>query len=603
MVEYSRSNYEIKDVYQGGYSSLEPNYGGFSGYRANASKLGVSTDPRSANILNEVAKAINPGQKNVELEWLSPEVMDSIPKQHLKEVNRMAKLTGIDVSVHGPIVEASGMSKEGFTEGNREAVERRIVQTLERAYEVNPNGTNVVFHSSAMLPSPEIRKIPEEERRRKGIKETEEVEKMLMIDQESGNINYLDKTVRYDLENPDYKKGREISAKEHLKIINSTRWDDSLNALVDPLERANNILEGERVEVLARNTLKFMHENNLTEKDLTSQQKDVLMKYRHAETMISDVTKGVNGIFERAYKYGSSEDKEEVDKLQKNFLKNLKENREGGIKSYAEALDNLIYGLKDKIRNVQLVKSVDDFSMEKSSMTFGNAAFQAYKKYGDKTPVISIENPPAGYAFSRGEDLKNMVLKSREQFVKRAVEFGMDKKEAERNAEKVIGATWDVGHINMIKKFGFDDKDVVKETERVAPYVKHVHLSDNFGMEHTELPMGMGNVPLKEMMEKLGKKGEEAKKIIEAGNWFQHFQVSPVAQSFESMGVPFYAQGRTPYFNQTAGYEEGYFSGKGQMLPDMNYQTFGAGFSQLPMELGGSSGGRGRSRLSGAPLE
>jgi len=38
------------------------------------------------------------------------------------------------------------------------------------------------------------------------------------------------------------------------------------------------------------------------------------------------------------------------------------------------------------------------------------------------------------------------------------------------------------------------------------------------------------------------------------------------------------------------------------MLPSINYQTFGTGFSGLPTELGGNlSGGRGR--LSGTPME
>lgn len=602
MVDYGK-NYEIKDLYQGGYSGLKPNYGEFSaGYKSSASKLGVNVDPRTANILQSVSSSINPGQKNVELEWVTEELMDSIPKQHLKEVNRMAKLTGVDLSVHGPVVEASGMTKGGFSEANREAVERRIVDTLERAYEVNPENTNVVFHSSAFLPSPEIRKIPEEERKKRKIKDREEVEKMLIMDQETGKIDYIDKTVRHDLMDPDYKKGREISAKEHVNIMNSTRWDDSLNGLVDPLEKANSILDG-GVGAMAMNTMKLMKENNLDTKDLTPQQLNVLNKYRHAETMVSDVIKNVNGIFERAYKYGNEENKREIDKLQKSFLKNLDENKGAGIRTYTEALDDLIYGLKNKVKNVPLVKPVDEFSMEKSATTFGNAAFQAYKKYKDKTPVISIENPPAGFAFSRGEDIKNIVEKSRKEFVKKAVSEGMDENEAKKNAEKVIGATWDVGHINMIKKFGFDDKDVAKETERVAPYVKHVHLSDNFGIEHTELPMGMGNVPLKEMMAKLGKKGEEAKKIIEASSWFQHFKTSPVGQSFESLGVPFYAQGKTPYFNQVAGYEEGYFSGQGPILPQINYETFGGGFSQLPMELGGQRGPTRGSRLSGNPLE
>ena len=157
--------------------------------------------------------------------------------------------------------------------------------------------------------------------------------------------------------------------------------------------------------------------------------------------------------------------------------------------------------------------------LEQSSKTFGNAAFNAFNKFKDpnKTPIVLIENPPAGFGLSTGEDLKNLVIESREQFVKKAVEEkNMSEKEAEKIAEKLIGATWDVGHINMLRKEGFKEEDIIKETEKIAPYVKHVHLSDNFGFEHTELPMGMGNVPMKEIMEKLGEKGFEAKKIVEA---------------------------------------------------------------------------------------
>jgi len=40
------------------------------------------------------------------------------------------------------------------------------------------------------------------------------------------------------------------------------------------------------------------------------------------------------------------------------------------------------------------------------------------------------------------------------------------------------------------------------------------------------------------------------------------------------------------------------------MLPDIHYQQFGAGFSQLPSELGGSIGGGGSGgRMSGRPME
>ena len=248
--------------------------------------------------------------------------------------------------------------------------------------------------------------------------------------------------------------------------------------------------------------------------------------------------------------------------------------------------------------------------MDKSGQTFGNVAFESFKKFKENAPIISIENPPAGMnAFSRGEDLKELVIKSRTQFIERAIQptekggLGMSKSNAEKAAEKSIGVTWDVGHINQLKKFGFTDKDLVKESKTVAPYLKHVHLSDNFGMENTELPMGMGNVPLKGMMDALGKKGEEAKKIVEAGNWWQHFRTSPMQFSYESMGSPIYAMQMAPYWNQSPGLEANYFSGYGATLPQINYETFGAGFSQLPAELGGSRQSAGGSRMSGRGME
>jgi hypothetical protein len=57
-----------------------------------------------------------------------------------------------------------------------------------------------------------------------------------------------------------------------------------------------------------------------------------------------------------------------------------------------------------------------------------------------------------------------------------------------------------------------------------------------------------------------------------------------------------------PYWSQAPGFYSGYFSGFGEMLPQTNYETFGAGFSQLPRELGGQRQ-TGASRMSGTPME
>ena len=150
----------------------------------------------------------------------------------------------------------------------------------------------------------------------------------------------------------------------------------------------------------------------------------------------------------------------------------------------------------------------------------------------------------------------------------------------------------------------FSEQDIIKESEIVAPYVKHVHLSDNFGFEHTELPMGMGNVPLKEIMEKLGEKGFNAKKIIEAGTWWQHFRTQPFQETLEAVGSPLYAMNMAPYWSNAPGLVQGYSSGmEGNWLPQINYETFGTSFSRLPKELGGTTQGAQGSRMSGRPME
>jgi len=102
------------------------------------------------------------------------------------------------------------------------------------------------------------------------------------------------------------------------------------------------------------------------------------------------------------------------------------------------------------------------------------------------------------------------------------------------------------------------------------------------------------------MMEKLPQK--DIKKIIEAGQWWQHMQTNPVKESMEGLGSPMYESGAGPLWNQSPAFQEGYFSGYGQMLPSINYETFGAGFSRLPAELGGSRQ-QGGGRMSGTPME
>ena len=59
----------------------------------------------------------------------------------------------------------------------------------------------------------------------------------------------------------------------------------------------------------------------------------------------------------------------------------------------------------------------------------------------------------------------------------------------------------------------------------------------------------------------------------------------------------------SPYWNQNPAFQQSYLGGYGMMLPQTHYETFGAGFSRLPSELGGQKAGAEGSRMSGRGME
>jgi sugar phosphate isomerase/epimerase len=586
-------DYEIKDIYQGGYSSLSPEYGNvFTGYRVATQSLGITTDPRVADVINEFSQKLAPGTKTVELSMIQPEIFESVPKQHLQEVKRLSKLTGVDVTVHGPLVEASGISKDGFSEISRQGAERQMLLALERAQEINPDGSSpVTFHSTAVLPAPEIEKT----------KKGEMIKSTLIINADNGRIDRVETKERFF---PGEVREEKIT-NEILKK-NEEAWQNALTHLAYNTERA-----GELIRHYGATTILSEAEKKAG-KLVSPENRQAITSFNVGKAFLDDSYRELKELCDIAYKYVPENEQKIIKDFYNEITPNIKKinetkNVQENIQLREEIVEKGIEVLNQLTTPPQIIKPLDEFAEEKTVNTFANVAFNAYKKVrsGDwkASPIISIENPPAGNAFARGEDLKNIVEKSREKFVEKAVQEGISKKEAEKQAEKLIGVTWDVGHINMLRGKGYDEKDIIKETEKVAPFVKHVHLSDNFGFEHTELPMGMGNVPFKEIMEKLGKKGFEAKKIIEAGNWWQHFKTSPVAETMRAVGSPVYSMAMGPYWNQSVGLHQGYFSGYGSFLPQVNYETFGAGFSQLPAELGGDRGGGAGGRMSGRGME
>lgn len=604
-----------ESFYYGSVSPLDPKYGElFTGYRVSAGRIGASTSIQTADQIREVSARLSEGMKVVEVGTTQPELFETIPKQHMKEIHRLSKLTGSETTVHAPIIEPSGLTEHGWNEAFRDAAERRLLSVVERAHELNPQGnTPVTIHASA-IPGADYMKTEE------GAAKVYDV----AIDQESGQMIPLKRELAFYPETPaaKMKEGEVRTPEEQLGMINRGDWSSKISNMAITKKHGDEILTR-----LAPHLIDL--QQKLKEGMLTAdEQRKSLPEIKRADMFFDSVQATFRPLFNIAYKFvGTNPEETELGRkvlksIADDWQKFNEEIGKGKINQFnmpfakSKLLDETFQKLGQlreyhpdpanpgRIINLtpQVYKNVEKFAVDKSAQTFGDIAFKAYEKYKDTAPMICIENPPAGSAFARAEDMRGLIKKSREKFEELAKKGGYSASEAHAAAEKMIGATWDVGHINMLRKGGFTKEDIVRESEKIAPYVKHIHLTDNFGYADTHLPVGMGEVPTKEILKEMEKAGFTGKEIMEAGGFVAQFKTSPHPFVLEALGSPIYSAYMQPFWNQARATYGGYFAGYGTMLPDQHFSMYGAGFSGMPAELGGQIPGK-QSRLSGTPIE
>lgn len=566
----------------------------FTNYKINAGRLGATTSIQTSNQVREVTNLLNQGLANVEVSVINPDVFEMIPKDHLKEIYRISKLTGSETSLHAPIIDPSGFTQQGWEETNRKGVEKQFSDVIERAHDLNPKGNVPVTIHASQIPGSEHIEIIDPETGKK----REVYQKMIAVNRENGQLTPLEREKRF-YPGAGEKFGKEYIPEEELKIANAGYWDNKLSQLVFYKERGDEIMT--KFAPLIRGEL-----NNLTEPE----QKQAALYIENAHVYFKNTHQSLNGLFNEAYKFSDEEGKKLLKEASEQFAKDLKkayDSREPAAQFSFQsgALQGLINNMQ-KITDEhtpQIYMPVEKFVQEKASQTLGAAAWHGYDKFKETAPIVSVENPPYGSAISRAQDLKDLIQQSKQVFVEKAMkDGGLSKEQAQQAADKVIGATWDTSHISMIRKQGFGSEKLVEEAKIIAPFVKHVHLNDNFGSTHTDLPPGMGTVPIKEIMEQLKKAGFEGKNVFEGGNFFQNFQTSPHPYVLEGFGSPLYSSGVGPDWNRVMSTYGNYFAGYGSTLPDQHFSLYGAGFSGLPTELGGQVPGRGSRATGGTPL-
>jgi len=583
-----------------------------------AGDFGLTVDGRTAHQLKAVSDKLSTGTKVVELSAIEPGVLEYTPKQQFKEIERLKKLVGAEITFHGPLIEASGITQSGWDQTKREQVERQLFNAVEKSRMVGEN-TIFTLHSAHGLPDMKAEVITEENG-----KKVKKLTELWVVDERDNKFSTLKPQYNFLMdEKPD--------AEKELKKLNEDTWTKALTQLSFHAHQGEQaIRQALREYQTAHGELPYplKSENDITnfyktlqteegqkafQKEFSPEQQKkvnhIMGEVNYGQIYVQDAYHELQNLFNKAWvtaeKDNKKEDLEKLRKYREELQPKIREIRDDPAK-IAELGEEVMNGVKllsTLSETPKIFKPLSEFAIDKSSETYSNLAYKAYKKFGDSAPIISIENPPAGGGLSKAEDLRELVKETRKKFEEQAIKDGLSKSEAKEKAEKFIGATWDVGHINMIRKFGYSKEDVIEQTKIIAPFVKHVHLSDNFGLEHTELPMGMGNVPTKEMLDAISKYNSKVKKIIETGGWYQHFKKSPLTETFQAFGSPVFGSEPVSWTNAYGiGGAGPYFSGYG-MNPDIHHNLYGAGFTTLPQELGGQAPGRGGSRFAGNPME
>jgi hypothetical protein len=315
------------------------------------------------------------------------------------------------------------MGKEGYSDSNRMAAERQMISAIERSHLVSPNGSiPVTFHSSASLSE----NIPI-----KG----KEPEETIIINKESGSMHRLPLVSRHF---PGEEGNKNV--KTELDKLNEEQWTDNLRQL----EYRNDM--GKEAIEKSLNTNLLAEAEKKAGKKIGPEEENAQFEFNRGVTFLNSSYNNMKQLFEMAYANSSEIEKNKIKKYYKDIEDKairIKENPKDTTHNAIIMKDILKEGV-ETLKNIappRLFENLTDFSKEKTVETISNVALASYKKFGDTAPIISIENPPAGGAFGRGEDLKDIVEKSRAQFVEKAVKGGMNEREAKESAKKLIGVT------------------------------------------------------------------------------------------------------------------------------------------------------------------
>jgi hypothetical protein len=607
-------------------TAMDPNKAPSNIQWANA-YLGASTSLEPGKAMKDFLSLPASGIENVELSVIDPQKFESIPREMFSEARRLGKLLIHDftkdgrptpISVHAPMMEATGFAENKFDENQWRATQQHLNSIVEKAALVGPN-VPLNIHASQL---PADQNLYNPKKAGEMLKELERYEQvaggkdqelrnylsqgiipqmMIAVDPVSGQLT----AVQGEFREPAPGLRHFWSPQDKLNNQNRTQWDEMKRHIFD------YFAERQRTEDLMKTPGMLPQDIDVLKKRYASYDQDFSSA---TFTTLDHVYRADPGVF--------TEDEKKT--IKQAYL-------EQDAAKVAKILGSI--GTRERPKPPRLLIPAEEFTLPKAAETFASAAMRSYdissnpEKFLSKedakdiraagimgvaqAPIITIENE-TDRAFARGDSLRLLVDKSRKMFEDKLVaEKHIPQQKAKEISEQIIGATWDVGHINLMKRYGYNEEQIAAEIKKIKDVVKHVHIHDNFGSFDAHLAPGMGNVPIQAILKELqteGKMPKGVRGIVEAGGYVMNFGENPTLKTLEYFRAPAYGFQGAPSWGGESPMAGGYFMGSsaysagyGLMLPPIHYSEYGAGFTGLPPSLAAVPGTAQRSQFAGTP--
>lgn len=175
--------------------------------------------------------------------------------------------------------------------------------------------------------------------------------------------------------------------------------------------------------------------------------------------------------------------------------------------------------IKDAIANMETLEEYGVKRTAESIARMGMMVYDVTQEESAKDPhyrpmFIAPENIYPEQYGAHPQELKRLILDSRQEMAKMLQNKGYDEEEAKKLASQHIRATFDIGHVNTWWKYFTGSREefknwILKEVDDLNKHdiIGHLHIADNFGYEDEHTTPGQGTSPIKEFVEKMAAAG------------------------------------------------------------------------------------------------